>query len=288
MSAKGRDRIDRPLPQHARPRGGKEQPPTYTQARARKQAKVGGPTEQMGSIKTATTRNRKGKKKKKKKEERQQRTHRPPVMMMSSVGCTARHMTPERWPWYDRTVLFCSRSQHLTCLMPFTEPVTGGAVLICSATASRNRREWVPPPPPFLSSQTTSNHRSCHHTLRATDHLVVAGGEQIRVAVRHRHASHLANVTRQCQLHAIAGGGWGVIECTTTLDVRPGQTRDSNSIKSTIISQSWHRHHECVDASSLCSTTNRQHRATRLDPPPAPTTKKTNKQTSNRATNDIP
>ena len=50
---------------------------------------------------------------------------RPPVTKRSSEGCRAQEKTPERWPWYYRTTLFYSRSQHLTCLSSPTENIYG-------------------------------------------------------------------------------------------------------------------------------------------------------------------
>lgn len=45
----------------------------------------------------------------------------PPVTSKSKSGCRAQLKTPDKWPWYWRTTLFYSRSQHLTCLSSPTE-----------------------------------------------------------------------------------------------------------------------------------------------------------------------
>ena len=69
---------------------------------------------------------------------------RPPVTRRSREGCRAIANTALKWPWYYRTTLFCSRSQHLTilssphekrygCLSLTTRPLT---VLICPVNVS--------------------------------------------------------------------------------------------------------------------------------------------------------
>ena len=68
----------------------------------------------------------------------------PPVAIKLREGCSDRAKTPLKWPWYYRTTLFYSRSQHLTCLSSpaekrygcRSETASARTVLICPVSVT--------------------------------------------------------------------------------------------------------------------------------------------------------
>lgn len=126
---------------------------------------------------------------------------RPPVAITFSDGCSARANTPLRCPWYCLTTLFCSRSQHLTCLSSPAENKYGWR----SDTAKRRTVLMCPVSVTFSWPVTKSQNLMVRSLLPETKNLFNGSIARHRthplwpaITVFRRHgACHFGSITRR-------------------------------------------------------------------------------------------